>query len=101
MRDEHQCCAGGTGGLEQGGDDLLAGAAVQIACRLVRQQDLRACRDGTGNGNTLLLAARHLVRQVRLAMTKPDGVERGGGHIIGVAPSGELQRNSHILKRRH
>ena len=57
MRDEHQCRAGGTGGLEQGGDDLLAGAAVQIACRLVRQQDLRACRDGTGNGNTLLLTA--------------------------------------------
>ena len=57
MGDKDKSGTGRTGGLKQGGDHSLAGAAVQIACRLVRQQDLRACRDGAGNGNTLLLTA--------------------------------------------
>ena len=98
---ENQRRAGGFCCLEQGGDDLLAGAAVQIACRLVGQKNARPRRDGTGNCHALLLAARHLVGKMRLAVAEPDRLQRRRGHLVGVAPPGKLHRHGDILQRRH
>ena len=40
---------------------LLAGRRVEVARRLVRQQELRVVDEGVGDGDTLLLPARKLI----------------------------------------
>ena len=101
MRDKHQRGTGRRGGLEQCRDDLFAGAAVEVACRLVGKQDFRPRRDGARDGDTLLLAALHLVGKMRFPVTKPDRLQRLCGQIGGVTAAGKFQRHSDILQRRH
>src|SRR6266481_1303382 len=51
--------------------DFDRGAAVEIAGRLVGEQDRWMVHQGTGNRNSLLLSARHLRREVLCAVGEP------------------------------
>jgi len=57
--------------LEQG-DDFLAGGEVQVAGRLVGQDDGRGVGQGTGDGHALLLAAGQLLGFVPIAVAQAD-----------------------------
>ena len=60
MGDHHQSRAGLGAAGEQQFDDRLAGGGVEIAGRLVREQQRRARGKRAGDGDALLLAARQL-----------------------------------------
>ncbi len=51
--------------------DLAAAGSIEIASRLVGQQDQRVGDDGAGNGHALLLAAGQFGRRMVLAARKP------------------------------
>ncbi len=53
----------------------LAVAGVEVAGRLVGEQDARAAGEGAGDGNALLLAAGKLVRQMPAAVAHADPLE--------------------------
>ena len=86
---------------EQQVDHLLAGLAVEIAGRLVGQDDLRAGAQGPGDGDALLLAAGELRREMIGAVRQPDLVQQARRRLEGVGLAGELQRQRHVLQRRH
>src|SRR5690606_36018089 len=50
---------------------------IQVAGRLVRDDELRTARDGPRNADALLLAGRQRDRRVPLAPEQPDLIERG------------------------
>ena len=79
MGDDQQARAGRAGALEQQVDDPGAGRAVEVAGRLVGQQQARARRGGAGDRHALLLAARQLRRIMVQAMAKPDRLQFGRG----------------------
>ena len=74
MGDQHQGRAVGARQLEQQVHDLLAGGAVEIAGRLVGQQQLRPADEGARHRHPLLLAARKLGRIVAEAMAEADAL---------------------------
>ena len=86
---------------EQQIDHLLAGLAVEVAGRLVGEDDLRAGAQRAGDGDALLLAAGELRREVVGAMGQAHLGEHGAGRLEGVGLAGELQRQGHVLQRRH
>jgi hypothetical protein len=99
--DQHQGGAPAGGECEQQVDDLPSGFPVEVAGRLVGQKQARLGRDGAGERNALLFAARQLRRVMREAMAEPDRVEFGRGQVEGVRASGQLERHGDILQRRH
>src|SRR3546814_17782438 len=62
MGDDEQCRAGRVLAREEQVDDGRAGRSVQIAGRLVGEDDRRTGRNPARNGNALLLAAGKLRR---------------------------------------
>ena len=64
--DEDDGVAGGVEALEDG-HDLDAGLRVEVAGRLVGEQDRRIVDERPGDRDALTLAARQLVRPVRRA----------------------------------
>ena len=74
---------GRAGALEQQIDDPGAGGAVEIAGRLVGEEQGRARRGGAGDRHALLLAARQLRRIMRQAVAQPDRLELGRGALRG------------------
>ena len=56
--------------------DLHRRGSIQGAGRFVRQQDIRVIDQGPGNGNSLHLAAGHLVRFLVHLITQTDLAER-------------------------
>lgn len=64
MRRDQRGEAGSTGKRDQRAEDMLGGMRVEIAGRLVRQQQPRAVGDGAADGDALLFAARKFARQV-------------------------------------
>ena len=58
-------------------EDLVGAGAVEIAGRLVAQQELRIGDDRAGNGHALLLPARHFTRIVVGPVGEIDDLERG------------------------
>src|SRR5471030_3101647 len=56
--------------------DRFAAARVEVAGRLVREQDERLAGDGARHGDALLLTARELAGQMLRAMRHPDALER-------------------------
>src|SRR5260370_1409463 len=101
MSDQDQGRAVGARQLEQQIHHLLAGRAVEIAGRLVGQQELGTAHEGARHGDPLLLAARELRRIVADAMAEADPFKRRFGQFEGIAAAGELQRQRHVLMRRH
>ena len=55
--------------------DLGAGAGVEVAGRLVGEDDLRLRGEGAGDGDTLLLPTGELRRPVLQAVLQPDGLD--------------------------
>ena len=53
-------------------EDLVAGLAVEVAGRLVAEQQRRVGDDGAGDADALLLAARELARVVVGAVGQAD-----------------------------
>ena len=62
--------------LPQEGQDLRRALGVQVAGRLVGQDQRRLVDEGPGDRHPLLLAARQLGRAVVGAVTETDEVER-------------------------
>ena len=63
-------------------DDLGAGVGVEVAGRLVGEQDARAIDQGAGDGGALHLAAGQLARLVLQAMPQADAVEQLRGLLL-------------------
>jgi hypothetical protein len=65
-------------------NDLDCGATVKVAGGFVGQQDRGLVHEGPGDGNTLLLSAGKLGREVAYAITESDHVERGSGTFLAL-----------------
>ena len=61
--------------------NLASRFAIQVAGRFVSDQHRRAMREGAGDRQALLLAARHLERPVIGPAAKPDKRETVGGPL--------------------
>ena len=72
VRDEHERPAAVAVDRHEQLDDLAAGGAVEIARRLVGQQDRRIVGERARDRDALLLAARQLRRIVMPAVRQPD-----------------------------
>ncbi len=70
--------------LEQA-HDLRAGLRVEVARRLVGQDDGRLGDQRAGDGDALLLAARQLVGVVLQPVAQPDGFQRLAGPLTPLA----------------
>src|SRR5689334_3073462 len=86
--DQQQGGAMPPGEIEQQVDDLAAGFGIEIAGRLVGQQQPRSGRRGAGQRDPLLLAARQLAGIVGEALAEADRRQRRLGPREGVAPAG-------------
>ena len=82
-------------------DDLEARRGVEVAGRLVGEEQRRAPDERARDRDALLLAARELARQVALAVAEPDLAERGARALAllgrGDAPVDERQLD--VLER--
>ena len=76
--------------VEQQFDDLLSGFAVQVAGRLVGQQQVRFRAEGARQRGALLLATGKLARIVGQPMAEPDGFQAFGGTIESVRPANSI-----------
>ena len=90
----------GTFGKEQIGD-LPAGLLVEIAGRLVGDQDRRLRREGAGERHPLLFAAGEFAWIMRHAVGEPDIGEFALGPLEGVGVTGKFQRHGDVFQRRH
>src|SRR5688572_33088053 len=72
-------------------EDLVGGGAVEVAGRLVGEQELWIRDDRAGDRDALLLAARHLARAVLHAVAEADARERGldPTRALGLREAGE------------
>ena len=100
VRHEHQRRLARAVDVEQQLDDLVAGGAVEIAGRLVGEQDRRIVRQRARDRDALLLAARELRRIVMAALGRarppraaPSRAPRGLRH------AGDLHRHQDVLER--
>ena len=87
--------------LEQQLDDLAAGLAVEVAGRLVGEEERRIVGERARDGDALLLAARELRRIVmardRRARRRPAAHRRARAASLH---AGNLHRHQHVLERR-
>ena len=79
--------------------DPLAGGAVEVAGGFVGEQHVRLRREGTGNGDPLLLAAGELARIVAQALAEADSLEQFSGALASVGAAFQLQGQHHVLQR--
>ena len=101
MGDQHQRGVVVADQIEQQFDDLLAGVSVQVARRLVGQQQAGLHREGTGQRHALLFATRQLTGIVGQAVTQADLLQCLGGLLEGVASAGQLQWHRDVFECRH
>ncbi len=80
--------------------DLVAHLRVEVAGRLVGEQDPRPADDRPGDGDALLLAARELRREVVHPRAEADAIERRLGQLppLGVRHAPVEQRNLHVVE---
>ena len=78
MGDHHDRLAELAHGAAHEREDLGAGARVEVAGRLVGEDDLRPAGQGPGDGDALLLAAGELARAVRRAGRRARRSRRPG-----------------------
>ena len=81
-------------------EDLHAGAEVELAGRLVGEQDRVAGGERAGDRDALLLAAGELVRKVPGAVAEADALEHLGRDAAGVAAAGDVGAELDVLERR-
>ena len=75
---------------------------IQVAGRLVGDQQRWLGDDGARDTDALLLARGQLQRQVLLVTEQPDLVERGAHALVHLAPgdAGDNQRQRHVVPYR-
>ena len=81
--------------------DLLAGDAVEVAGRLVGQEDAGLVHQRTGDGHPLALAAGELVGPVVHAVGQAHPLQRRRGPVAALPPAhaGVHQRQLHVVQR--
>jgi hypothetical protein len=81
-------------------DDVGARVAVEIARRLVGEENPRLIGERPRDGDALLLAARELRRKVIETIAQPHPAQQLARAIARAAFSAELQRHLHVFERR-
>ena len=71
----------------QDGHDLGAGAGVEVAGRLVGEQQRRVADERAGDGDPLLLTAGHLRGSMTEAMAQPDRLKRRDRALLAFGPA--------------
>lgn len=71
--------------------DPLAGGAVEVAGGFVGEQHVRLRREGTGNGDPLLLAAGELARIVAQALAEADSLKQFSGALASGGAAFQFQ----------
>ena len=79
--------------------DLRPGVRVEIARRLVGQQELGLIDDGPGDGHPLALAAGELRRHVVGPVGQAHHLQRLQGQPVGADLAGVKQRHGHVRRR--
>ena len=99
--DEHDRLAELVAGAPQLVEDLAAGGVVEVAGRLVGQQDRRPADEGAGQRDSLLLAGGQLVGPVALAAEQvhqlEDLVDARGRVAVARIHAGDGERQRHVL----
>ncbi|MBD0739042.1 hypothetical protein BGM09_06335 [Streptomyces sp. CBMA29] len=82
-------------------DDARAGGRVEVAGRLVREEQRRVADHGARDGDALSLAAGELVRLVVVAVGEPDAVEDGPCALapLGAGDARIEQPVGHVVER--
>ena len=101
MRDQHQRHAALGMLAEQKVDDLLAGGFVEIAGRLVGDEDCGIGRQRAGERDALLLAAGELRRIMMQTVAEPDRLQLLRRALGSVGIARELERHRDVLQRGH
>jgi acyl-CoA thioesterase-1 len=101
MGDDHQSGVGCLLAREQQVDNRGARHRVEVAGRFIGEDDRRARRDGAGDGDTLLLAARQLRGIMVDAVRQADGAELVPGQGEGIGMAGQLEGDGDIFERGH
>ena len=102
VRHEHERAAERPVERDEQLDDLLARGGVQVAGRLVGQEQARLAADGARDGHALLLASRELDRVVIHTVAQADFLEQiaSARNPRGGVASHELVRQQNIFHRR-
>jgi len=77
--------------VTQDREHIAAGDRVEVACRLVGEDEVRVGDEGSSDRDSLLLAARQLRRSVVDAIAEADLVERVQGKRTPVVLAGGLK----------
>ena len=85
---------------EQQVHDLLAGRSVEVAGRLVGEQDVRFAHERARDGDALLLTARQLPRIVTDSLGETDATEDLPCCFTGIGATRELERQHHVFEGR-
>ena len=101
MRHQHQRRATRPFELEHQIDDALTRRFIEIAGRLIGDQNGRVRRERAGERHALLLAARQLRRIMRQSLAQPDLLQLRPGAVESVRRAGEFERNGDVFQRRH
>lgn len=92
--------AAGLDGEEELGH-CASGSLIEIAGRLVGQEDVGLVRERAGKGHALLLAARKLGREMVHPVRKPDLGEELGSARLRIRPTEQFHRQGDVLARGH
>ncbi len=92
---------GGAHQLIERGEDVVGGVDVEIAGRLVGEQDARRIGDRARDGDALLLAARKLRRPVRQPVLEPQIAQQLGAALARFAArqAADHLRQDDVLQR--
>lgn len=82
--------------------DLTPSMAVESGGGLVGEDEAGIVREGSGDGDPLLLSAGKSDRKIVRAFADPEVIQQFSGPFAGRPGSGviDLQRNLHVLERR-
>ena len=100
MRDQQQGGAAVTTPCEEMVHHLPAGHGIEVAGRLVGEDEGRTVDQGAGDRHPLLLAPRQLAGVVSQPVRKAHRGELRLRPLMGVGLAGELARRSHVLPSR-
>jgi hypothetical protein len=95
---QHQCRACVAAQIQQQIDHLLARILVQVAGRLIGEQDFRPGREGAGDSRSLLLTAGELPRIVARAPRETDTPEGLEADASGICHTVQLQGQKHVFQ---
>jgi hypothetical protein len=101
MGDEHQGGAALLMARKQEIDDLGAGGFIEIAGRLVRNEDRRIRGERARQSNALLFTAGKLSGVMVSPLGETDGGELVRGALLGFGSAGKFQRHGDVLEGRH